>query len=162
MGSHQPKVSQQTQPDLGSEEPTCTKVGGQTSDQSKPGPEGHGQLLSPSQDIQTLQDLVELAREGLTLTQWNLDTGHVQEAEQPGEFWQLCEPCPWFLQLHKARLWLGWVREPWQHPQAVGVDPRGDIVGAHIPAIRCRYNQPDTSEMIHKSQLLREFLDSRY
>ncbi|XP_041264678.1 structure-specific endonuclease subunit SLX4 isoform X4 [Onychostruthus taczanowskii] len=86
VGSHQPKVPQQTQPDLSSQEPTCTKVGGQTSDESKPGPEGDGQLLSPSQkDIQTLQDLVELAREGLTLTQWNLDTGHVQAAEQPGE-----------------------------------------------------------------------------
>ncbi|XP_041264667.1 structure-specific endonuclease subunit SLX4 isoform X3 [Onychostruthus taczanowskii] len=84
VGSHQPKVPQQTQPDLSSQEPTCTKVGGQTSDESKPGPEGDGQLLSPSQkDIQTLQDLVELAREGLTLTQWNLDTGHVQAAEQP-------------------------------------------------------------------------------
>ncbi|XP_077042960.1 structure-specific endonuclease subunit SLX4 isoform X4 [Agelaius phoeniceus] len=85
VGSHQPKVSQQPQPDLSSQEPTCTKVGGQTSDGSKPGPEGDGQLLSPSQDIQTLQDLVDLAREGLTLTQWNLDTGHVQAAEQPGE-----------------------------------------------------------------------------
>ncbi|KAL9835724.1 structure-specific endonuclease subunit SLX4 isoform 1-T9 [Geothlypis trichas] len=85
VGSHQPKVSQQTQPDLSSQEPTCTKVGGQTSDGSKPGPEGDGQLLSPSQDIQTLQDLVDLAREGLTLTQWNLDSGHVEAAEQPGE-----------------------------------------------------------------------------
>ncbi|NWI00212.1 SLX4 endonuclease, partial [Tichodroma muraria] len=86
VGSHQPEVSQQTQPDLSSQKPTCTKVGAQTSDESKPGPEGDGQLLSPSQkDIQTLQDLVELAREGLTLTQWNLDTGHVQAAEQPGE-----------------------------------------------------------------------------
>ncbi|XP_066054490.1 structure-specific endonuclease subunit SLX4 [Chamaea fasciata] len=87
VGSHQPEVSQQTQPDFNSQEPTCrNKFGGQTSDESKPGPEGHGQLLSPSQkDFQTLQDLVELAREGLTLTQWNLDTGHVQAAEQPGE-----------------------------------------------------------------------------
>ncbi|XP_030140571.4 structure-specific endonuclease subunit SLX4 isoform X1 [Taeniopygia guttata] len=86
VGSHQPKVSQQTQPDLSSQEPTCTKVGGQTSVEAKPGPEGDGQLLSPSQkDIQTLQDLVELAREGLTLTQWNLDSGHVQAAGQPGE-----------------------------------------------------------------------------
>ncbi|KFO63295.1 Structure-specific endonuclease subunit SLX4, partial [Corvus brachyrhynchos] len=86
MGSHQPEVSQQTQPDLSSQEPICTKVGGQTSNESKAGPRGDGQLLSPSQkDIQTLQDLVELAREGLTLTQWNLDTGHVQAAEQPEE-----------------------------------------------------------------------------
>ncbi|NXV93308.1 SLX4 endonuclease, partial [Calonectris borealis] len=86
VGSDQPKVSQQIQPDLGSHEPTCTEVGGQTSDESKSGPEGDGQFLSHSQkDVQTLQDLVELAREGLTLTQWNLDVDHVQAAEQPGK-----------------------------------------------------------------------------
>ncbi|XP_027510850.1 structure-specific endonuclease subunit SLX4 isoform X3 [Corapipo altera] len=86
VGSHQPEVSQQIQPHLSSQELTCTETGGQTSDESKPGPEGDGQFLSPSQkDVQTLQDLVELAREGLTLTQWNLDVGHVQAAEQPGE-----------------------------------------------------------------------------
>lgn len=162
VGSHQPEVSQQAQPDLSCEEPTCTKVGGQTSDEFKPGPEGDGQLLSSSQkDIQTLQDLVELAREGLTLTQWNLDTGNVQAAEQPGEFWQLCEPCPWFLQLHRARLWLGWVRAM-AAPTGCWCWSKRWYCGAHFPAIRCRYSQPGISEMIHKSQLLREFLDSRY
>ncbi|KFR12011.1 Structure-specific endonuclease subunit SLX4, partial [Opisthocomus hoazin] len=86
VGSDQPQVSQQIQPDLSSCEPTCTEVGGQTSDESKSGPEGDGQLLSHSQkDVQTLQDLVELAREGLTLTQWNLDADRVQAAEQPEE-----------------------------------------------------------------------------
>ncbi|XP_074962153.1 structure-specific endonuclease subunit SLX4 isoform X2 [Phalacrocorax aristotelis] len=83
VGSDQPKVSQQIQPDLSSHKSTCT-VGGQTSDGSKSAPEGDGQFLSHSQkDVQTLQDLVELAREGLTLTQWNLDADHVQAAEQP-------------------------------------------------------------------------------
>uniref|UniRef100_A0A8C3JKW8 Structure-specific endonuclease subunit SLX4 n=1 Tax=Calidris pygmaea TaxID=425635 RepID=A0A8C3JKW8_9CHAR len=83
------------QPDLSSPEHTCMQVGGQTPDESKSGHEGDGRFLSHSQkDVQTLQDLVELAREGLTLTQWNLDVDHVQAAEQPGEFWQLCEPCP--------------------------------------------------------------------
>ncbi|KAM7091282.1 structure-specific endonuclease subunit SLX4 isoform 1-T9 [Ciconia maguari] len=86
VGSDQPKVSQQIQPDLSSHEPACTEVGGQTSDESKSGPEGDGQFLPHSQkDVQTLQDLVELAREGLTLTQWNLDVAHVQAAEQPGK-----------------------------------------------------------------------------
>ncbi|NXC74929.1 SLX4 endonuclease, partial [Anhinga anhinga] len=86
VGSDQPKVSQQSQPDLGSHEPTCTEVGGQTSDESKSAPEGDGQFLSGSQkDVNTLQDLVELAGEGLTLTQWNLDADHVQAVEQPGE-----------------------------------------------------------------------------
>lgn len=94
VGSDQPKVSQQIQPDLSSHEPACTEVGGQTSDESKSGPEGDGQFLSHSQkDVQTLQDLVELAREGLTLTQWNLDVDHIQAVEQPGKFCQLCEPC---------------------------------------------------------------------
>ncbi|KFQ00815.1 Structure-specific endonuclease subunit SLX4, partial [Haliaeetus albicilla] len=86
VGSDQPKVSQQIQPHLSSHELTCTEVGGQSSDESKSGPEGDGQLLSHSQkDVQTLQDLVELAREGLTLTQWNLDVDHIQAAEQPGK-----------------------------------------------------------------------------
>ncbi|KAM6378824.1 structure-specific endonuclease subunit SLX4 [Pluvialis apricaria] len=85
-GSDQPKVSQQIQPDLSSHEPTCAEVGGQTSDESKSDREGDGQSLSHSQkDVQTLQDLVELAREGLTLTQWNLDVDRVQAAEQPGK-----------------------------------------------------------------------------
>ncbi|KFP91635.1 Structure-specific endonuclease subunit SLX4, partial [Apaloderma vittatum] len=86
VGSSQPKLSQQIQPDLTSREPTGTEVGGQASDESKSGPEGDGQFLSCSQrDAQTLQDLVELAGEGLTLTQWKLDVGHIQAAEQPGK-----------------------------------------------------------------------------
>ncbi|NXT49672.1 SLX4 endonuclease, partial [Pluvianellus socialis] len=86
VGPDQPKVSQQIQPDHSSHEPICTKVGGQTSDESKSGHEGDGQFLSHSQkDVQTLQDLVELAQEGLTLTQWNLDVDHLQAAEQPGK-----------------------------------------------------------------------------
>ncbi|KAM6299446.1 structure-specific endonuclease subunit SLX4 [Aegotheles albertisi] len=85
VGSGQPKVSQQIQPDLSSPEPTCVEVGGQTSDESKPGHED-GQFLSRSQkDVQTLQDLVELAGEGLTLTQWNLEIDHIQAAKQPGK-----------------------------------------------------------------------------
>uniref|UniRef100_A0A8B9GQJ5 Structure-specific endonuclease subunit SLX4 n=1 Tax=Amazona collaria TaxID=241587 RepID=A0A8B9GQJ5_9PSIT len=76
----------------------CSDAGGQTSDEFKSGCEGDGQFLSLSQkDAQILQDLVDLATEGLTLTQWNIDAGHVQETEQPGEFWQPCQPCPWSL-----------------------------------------------------------------
>uniref|UniRef100_A0A8B9Q2N1 Structure-specific endonuclease subunit SLX4 n=1 Tax=Apteryx owenii TaxID=8824 RepID=A0A8B9Q2N1_APTOW len=86
VGSDQPEVSQQLQPDLSSHNPTSIEVGGKTSDESKSGPEGDGQFSSQSQkDVQTLQDLVDLAREGLTLTQWNLDVNHVQEAEQSGK-----------------------------------------------------------------------------
>ncbi|XP_068003054.1 structure-specific endonuclease subunit SLX4 isoform X2 [Melanerpes formicivorus] len=86
VGSEQPGVSQQIQADLSSQEPNCTEAGGQISDEAKSGPEGDGQFLSHSQrDAQTLQDLAELAREGLTLTQWKLDAAHIQAAEQPGE-----------------------------------------------------------------------------
>ncbi|KFV81146.1 Structure-specific endonuclease subunit SLX4, partial [Struthio camelus australis] len=83
VGSDQPEESQQLQPDLSARDPPSVEAGGKTFDESKSGPEGDGQFLSQRQkDIQTLQDLVELAREGLTLTQWNLDVNQVQEAEQ--------------------------------------------------------------------------------
>ncbi|XP_068276485.1 structure-specific endonuclease subunit SLX4 isoform X2 [Nyctibius grandis] len=83
VGSDEPEVSQQIQPGLSSQEPTCIEVGGQSSDESKSGHED-GQVLSRSQkDVQTLQDLVELAGEGFTLTQWNLDVDDVQAAKQP-------------------------------------------------------------------------------
>ncbi|KFQ28614.1 Structure-specific endonuclease subunit SLX4, partial [Merops nubicus] len=86
VGSDQPKVSQQIHLDLSPHEPNHTEAGGQTSNESKSGPEGDEQFLSHSQkDAQTLQDLVELAKEGLTLTQWNLDADHVQAAERPEE-----------------------------------------------------------------------------
>ncbi|KAM9372510.1 structure-specific endonuclease subunit SLX4 [Phaethornis superciliosus] len=85
VGSDQLKVSQQIQPDLSSHEPTNTEAGGQTSDEFKSGHED-GQFLSHSQkDVQTLQDLVELAKEGLTLTQWNLDDELVQAVKQAGK-----------------------------------------------------------------------------
>eukprot|EP00075_Anas_platyrhynchos_P035453 XP_027324706.1 structure-specific endonuclease subunit SLX4 isoform X2 [Anas platyrhynchos] len=92
VGSDQPEASQQIQPDLSSHDPTCTKVRDQTSDEfkssisssmMKSSPEEDGQSLSHSQkDVQNLQNLVELAKEGLTLTQWKLDVDHIQAAEQ--------------------------------------------------------------------------------
>lgn len=95
VGSDQPEASQQIQPDLSSHDPTCIKVRDQTSDEFKSGPEEDGQSLSHSQkDVQNLQNLVELAKEGLTLTQWKLDVDHIQAAEQSGKYWQLCGPCP--------------------------------------------------------------------
>lgn len=104
VGSDQPEASQQIQPDLSSHDPTCTKVRDQTSDEfkssisssmMKSSPEEDGQSLSHSQkDVQNLQNLVELAKEGLTLTQWKLDVDHIQAAEQSGKYWQLCGPCP--------------------------------------------------------------------
>ncbi|XP_010717671.1 structure-specific endonuclease subunit SLX4 isoform X3 [Meleagris gallopavo] len=98
-GSDQPKVSQQIQPDFGSHESTCREVRDQTCDEFKSCPEEDGQILSHSQkDIQNLQDLVELAREGLTLTQWNLDIGHTHAAEQAGkELTSSDTPCTGFV-----------------------------------------------------------------
>ncbi|XP_054247232.1 structure-specific endonuclease subunit SLX4 [Indicator indicator] len=105
VGSDQPEVSQQVQPDLSSQEPTCTEAGGQISDEAKTGPEGDGQFLSHSQrDAQTLQDLVELAREGLTLTQWKLDAAHIRAAEQPGKELTSSEiPCSGFVPPSKEK-----------------------------------------------------------
>ncbi|KFV05345.1 Structure-specific endonuclease subunit SLX4, partial [Pterocles gutturalis] len=105
VGSDQPKVSQQIQPGLSPPEPMCTEVGGQTSDESKSGHERDGQFLSSSQkDVQTLQDLVELAREGLTLTQWNLDADQIQAAEQPGkELASSGTPCSGFVPPSKEK-----------------------------------------------------------
>uniref|UniRef100_A0A8C5U674 Structure-specific endonuclease subunit SLX4 n=1 Tax=Malurus cyaneus samueli TaxID=2593467 RepID=A0A8C5U674_9PASS len=147
---------------VGSQEPTCTKIGGQTSAESKPGPEGDGQFLSPSQkDAQTLQDLVELAREGLTLTQWNLDTGHVQAAEQPGEFWQLCEPCPWFLHLHTSSLRLlaqdfgAMVNNPHLSDVQFQVDS-GDILYAHLFVLYARCPPLLSLPQVHSEGLVVE------
>ncbi|KAM6249901.1 structure-specific endonuclease subunit SLX4 [Porphyrio hochstetteri] len=85
VGYDQPKASQQIQPELSCHDSGCTEVGGQTCDEPKSGAEGDGHLSHSQKDVQTLQDLVELAGEGLTLTQWNLDAGHIQAAEQPEE-----------------------------------------------------------------------------
>ncbi|XP_038007502.1 structure-specific endonuclease subunit SLX4 isoform X2 [Motacilla alba alba] len=171
LGSHQPKVSQQTQPDLSSQEPTCTKVGGQTSDESKPGPEGDGQLLSPSQkDIQTLQDLVELAREGLTLTQWNLDTGHVQAAEQPEELTSSDPPLSGFVPPSKKKSLLrssskrsslgllaqdfgAMVNNPHLSDVQFQVDS-GDVLYAHLFVLYARC--PAAAQAVHSEGLLVE------
>ncbi|NXA50685.1 SLX4 endonuclease, partial [Nothocercus julius] len=96
VGSDQPEVSQQLQPDLSPHDPASTETGGKTADEVNSDSEGVGQFSSQSQkDVQTLQDLVELAREGQTLTQWSLDVNHAQEVEQPSKFWQPHEPPLW-------------------------------------------------------------------
>ncbi|KAL2298776.1 hypothetical protein Nmel_014374 [Mimus melanotis] len=172
MGSHQPEAPQQTQPDLSSQEPTCTKVGGQTSDEFKPGPEGNGQLLSPSQkDIQTLQDLVELAREGLTLTQWNLDTGSVQAAEQPGEELSPSDPpCSGFVPPSKKKSLLrttskrpslqllaqdfgAMVNNPHLSDVQFQVDS-GDVLYAHLFVLYARC--PAAAQAVHSEGLVVE------
>ncbi|XP_064246587.1 structure-specific endonuclease subunit SLX4 isoform X2 [Passer domesticus] len=171
VGSHQPKVPQQTQPDLSSQEPTCTKVGGQTPDESKPGPEGDGQLLSPSQkDIQTLQDLVELAREGLTLTQWNLDTGHVQAAEQPEELTSSDPPLSGFVPPPKKKSLLrsstkksslgllaqdfgAMVNNPHLSDVQLQVDS-GEVLYAHLFVLYARC--PAAAQAVHSEGLLVE------
>ncbi|XP_039588007.1 structure-specific endonuclease subunit SLX4 isoform X2 [Passer montanus] len=171
VGSHQPKVPQQTQPDLSSQEPTCTKVGGQTPDESKPGPEGDGQLLSPSQkDIQTLQDLVELAREGLTLTQWNLDTGHVQAAEQPEELTSSDPPLSGFVPPPKKKSLLrsstkksslGLLAQDFgamvNNPQLSDVQfqvDSGEVLYAHLFVLYARC--PAAAQAVHSEGLLVE------
>ncbi|XP_030433539.1 structure-specific endonuclease subunit SLX4 isoform X2 [Gopherus evgoodei] len=61
---------------------TSVRLGNRTTDDPQADPDGEQQFLSCSQkDVQTLQDLVELAGEGLTLTQWNIDVDHTSEVK---------------------------------------------------------------------------------
>uniref|UniRef100_A0A452H5M2 Structure-specific endonuclease subunit SLX4 n=1 Tax=Gopherus agassizii TaxID=38772 RepID=A0A452H5M2_9SAUR len=61
---------------------TSVGLGNRTTDDPQADPDGEQQFLSCSQkDVQTLQDLVELAGEGLTLTQWNIDVDHTSEVK---------------------------------------------------------------------------------
>lgn len=70
-------------------------LGNRTSDDPQADPDGEQQFLSCSQkDVQTLEDLVELAGEGLTLTQWNIDVDHTGAVKQLSKFWQPCELIP--------------------------------------------------------------------
>ncbi|XP_019363093.1 PREDICTED: structure-specific endonuclease subunit SLX4 [Gavialis gangeticus] len=75
MGSDQPQLIQQ-QPVIS--HPTPAELGNKLSDEPQTGPCED----SPSRkDVQILQDLIELAGEGLTLTQWNHDV-HLSHTEE--------------------------------------------------------------------------------
>ncbi|XP_073218854.1 structure-specific endonuclease subunit SLX4 isoform X2 [Lepidochelys kempii] len=64
-------------------DPASLGLGNRTSDDPQADPDGEQQFLSCSQkDVQTLEDLVELAGEGLTLTQWNIDVDHTGAVKQ--------------------------------------------------------------------------------
>ncbi|XP_067407233.1 structure-specific endonuclease subunit SLX4 isoform X2 [Emydura macquarii macquarii] len=85
VGSDEPQLFQQLQTSRDHPNPASVGLGNRTSDDPQTGPDGAQQFLSCSQkDVQTLQDLVELAGEGLTLTQWNLDIDHTRAVEQLG------------------------------------------------------------------------------
>ncbi|XP_065414775.1 structure-specific endonuclease subunit SLX4 isoform X7 [Chrysemys picta bellii] len=81
--SDQPQLSQQLQTSSNHLDPASVGLGNRTTDDPQADPDGEQQFLSCSQkDVQTLQDLVELAGEGLTLTQWNIDVDHTSEVKQ--------------------------------------------------------------------------------
>nr|XP_006130668.1 structure-specific endonuclease subunit SLX4 [Pelodiscus sinensis] len=83
VGSDQSQLSQERQTSSDHPDPRSIGLGNRTSDNPQAGPDGEQQILSGSQkDVQTLQDLVELAGEGLTLTQWNLDMDHTRGVKQ--------------------------------------------------------------------------------
>ncbi|XP_048722766.2 structure-specific endonuclease subunit SLX4 isoform X2 [Caretta caretta] len=64
-------------------DPASLGLGNRTSDDPQADPDGEQQFLSCSQkDVQTLENLVELAGEGLTLTQWNIDVDHTGAVKQ--------------------------------------------------------------------------------
>ncbi|XP_074925482.1 structure-specific endonuclease subunit SLX4 isoform X2 [Chelonoidis abingdonii] len=76
------KPVQQLQTSSNHLDPTSVGLGNRTTDDPQADPDGEQQFLSCSQkDVQTLQDLVELAGEGLTLTQWNIDVDHTSEVK---------------------------------------------------------------------------------
>uniref|UniRef100_A0A8C3RL60 Structure-specific endonuclease subunit SLX4 n=1 Tax=Chelydra serpentina TaxID=8475 RepID=A0A8C3RL60_CHESE len=78
------KPVQQLQTSSNHPDPASVGVGHRTSDDPQADPDGEQQFLSCSQkDVQTLEDLVELAGEGLTLTQWNIDVDHTRAVKQP-------------------------------------------------------------------------------
>ncbi|XP_050823990.1 structure-specific endonuclease subunit SLX4 isoform X4 [Gopherus flavomarginatus] len=80
--SDQPQLSQQLQTSSNHLDHTSVGLGNRTTDDPQADPDGEQQFLSCSQkDVQTLQDLVELAGEGLTLTQWNIDVDHTSEVK---------------------------------------------------------------------------------
>ncbi|XP_038275258.1 structure-specific endonuclease subunit SLX4 isoform X2 [Dermochelys coriacea] len=64
-------------------DPASVGLENRTSDDPQADPDAEQQFLSCSQkDVQTLEDLVELAGEGLTLTQWNTDVDHTRAVKQ--------------------------------------------------------------------------------
>ncbi|CAM5143802.1 unnamed protein product [Eretmochelys imbricata] len=77
------KPVQQLQTSSNHPDPASLGLGNRTSDDPQADPDGEQQFLSCSQkDVQTLEDLVELAGEGLTLTQWNIDVDHTGAVKQ--------------------------------------------------------------------------------
>nr|XP_048722768.1 structure-specific endonuclease subunit SLX4 isoform X4 [Caretta caretta] len=77
------KPVQQLQTSSNHPDPASLGLGNRTSDDPQADPDGEQQFLSCSQkDVQTLENLVELAGEGLTLTQWNIDVDHTGAVKQ--------------------------------------------------------------------------------
>ncbi|XP_074866451.1 structure-specific endonuclease subunit SLX4 isoform X2 [Carettochelys insculpta] len=166
VGSNQPQLSQprltsSSHPDAASKGP-----GNRTSDDHQAGPDGEQQLLSGSQkDVQTLQDLVELAGEGLTLTQWNLDIDRSRAVKQlsgdsvtsdiplsgfiPPSKEKLCQGSS----LHTSSLrslaadFSGMVNNPHLSDVQFQVDS-GEVLFAHMFVLYARC--PQLTEVVHK------------
>lgn len=91
MGSDQPQLIQQP-PVISHLAPA--ELGNKLSDEPQTGP-GEDSPSPSCKDVQILQDLIELAGEGLTLTQWNHEIHLSHTEEQSSKFWQF-----WSVLLH--------------------------------------------------------------
>uniref|UniRef100_A0A8C0IVT9 Structure-specific endonuclease subunit SLX4 n=1 Tax=Chelonoidis abingdonii TaxID=106734 RepID=A0A8C0IVT9_CHEAB len=97
-------------------------------------------FLSCSQkDVQTLQDLVELAGEGLTLTQWNIDVDHTSEVKP--------------LSKSLAADFSGMVNNPHLSDVQFQVDS-GEVLYAHMFVLYARC--PQLTEVVHSEGFLVE------
>ncbi|XP_053898452.1 structure-specific endonuclease subunit SLX4 isoform X1 [Malaclemys terrapin pileata] len=166
------KPVQQLQTISNHPDPASVGLGNRTTDDPQADPDGEQQFLSCSQkDVQTLQDLVELAGEGLTLTQWNIDIDHTSEVKQlRGESVASDIPLSGFVppskvkmcqssNLHTSSLrslaadFSGMVNNPHLSDVQFQVDS-GEVLYAHMFVLYARC--PQLTEVVHSEGFLVE------
>ncbi|KAM9125468.1 structure-specific endonuclease subunit SLX4 isoform 2-T3 [Pangshura tecta] len=153
-------------------DPASVGLGNRTTDDPHADHDGKQQFLSCSQkDAQTLQDLVELAGEGLTLTQWNIDVDHTSEVKQlRGESVASDIPLSGFVPPSKVKMcqsstlhtsslrslaadFSGMVNNPHLSDVQFQVDS-GEVLYAHMFVLYARC--PQLTEIVHSEGILVE------
>ncbi|CAM5087039.1 unnamed protein product [Natator depressus] len=164
------KPVQQLQTSSNHPDPASVGLGNRTSDDPQADPDGEQQFLSCSQkDVQTLEDLVELAGEGLTLTQWNID--HTRAVKQlRGESVASDIPLSGFVPQSKVKMcqsgslhtsslrslavdFSGMVNNPHLSDVQFQVDS-GEVLYAHMFVLYARC--PQLTEVVHREGFLVE------
>nr|XP_048722767.1 structure-specific endonuclease subunit SLX4 isoform X3 [Caretta caretta] len=165
------KPVQQLQTSSNHPDPASLGLGNRTSDDPQADPDGEQQFLSCSQkDVQTLENLVELAGEGLTLTQWNIDVDHTGAVKQLRESVASDIPLSGFVppskvkmcqsgSLHTSSLrslavdFSGMVNNPHLSDVQFQVDS-GEVLYAHMFVLYARC--PQLTEVVHGEGFLVE------